>query len=81
MGLVEDLQRIKDESAALERRRARREADIEMARSRRDEAMEELRSEYGVDDVPAAKDLLKALAAETAREIAAAEAALREVPE
>jgi len=81
VGLVEDLQSVKEQSAALERRRARREADLELARGRRDEALNTLQTDYGVDDVPAAKELLRTLAEEVSGEIAAAKAALKEVPE
>lgn len=81
MGLVEQLADLKEQAAALERRRARREADMEMARSRRDEAMESLRSQYGVDDLEGAMDLLRELAEEVSNEMAVAQAALEEVPE
>jgi hypothetical protein len=80
VSLIDDLQRLKEESAALERRRARREADLELARRRRDEALEALR-EYGVDSVPAAKELLKEMRDQVQSEVAAAQAALEEVPE
>lgn len=81
MGLVEDLQALKDQAAALERRRARREADMEMARRRRDEALEALRSQYGVDDLDGAMELLRELAEEVSNEMAVTQAALEEVPE
>jgi hypothetical protein len=81
MGLVEELSAVKDQVTALERRRARREADMEMARSRRDEAMAALQTQYGVDDLDGAKALLRELAEEVQNEIAVAQAALEEVPE
>jgi hypothetical protein len=80
MGLVEQLSEIKDQAAALERRRARREADMEMARRRRDEALEALQS-YGVDDLDGAMALLREMAEEVQSEMAAAQAALEGVPE
>ena len=81
MGLVEDLQQVKEQATALERRRARREADMEMARRRRDEALEALQTQYGVDDLDGAMALLRDLAEEVSNEMAVAQAALEEVPE
>jgi hypothetical protein len=81
MGFVEDLKRIKDRATELERLRARREADEETARRRRDEALSELKVVFGASSVDEAREVFRAKKAEVEREVAEVLSALEEVHE
>lgn len=80
MGVVEDLQGLKAQKEDLERRRARREADLELARSRRDEALSTLQEQFGVASVDEARALAQERHAEVQSEIETIAKALEEVP-
>lgn len=79
MGLTEDLQALKARAAEAERRRARREADIELAEQHRDNALKTLKDEYGAGSLDEARKLAADLQAEVAKEVADAMAALEGV--
>lgn len=79
MALTEDLQELKTRAAALERRRAQREAQLEAAERYRDEALETLKTEYGVETLEAARVLADSLDREVADAVADAREKLEEI--
>ncbi len=67
------LQELKARRERLVAQRARREADLEMARKVRDEALEQLKETYGCASVEEAKALVEQLRMEMETEVARVE--------
>ena len=79
MGVIEELQEIKREEGRLQREQASREADRRIAEKSRDEAMESLRSEFGVSTIEEAEAELTRREETFREEVRKAAAILKEV--